>query len=410
MEIRTEETTHGDGHLALDGEAGRQRALDALWYTGAVLWRRRRFIVGFTTTVALVSIVIALLTPKWFAAEARLLQPEGGGLSGMLGIVNRATGGLGSLLGGGGGYERYLALLTSRTMMEDVIERFDLMEVYDIDVEEGAEREAKFAALEKLSGNVDFAVELEYDYLAVVAFDKDPERAAEMANYMVERLNEENARLSSEAARATRQVIERRLNRATADLDSVRNALQEFQETNGLIELEAQAGAMMQSVAELRGEAAKLEVQYQTLARQYGPNNPQVLAAQQARNAAQAQIDDVLGGRDQLLPVSMRDLPALTSRYAQLLQEQLIQRQILETVYPIYEQALFQEQSEAQAVQVIDYAVAPVRAARPSRRLIVIGATLTALLLASLFVLGQAWLRRHSDALASRFRQAAQMS
>ena len=406
METSIEEPSLVNSRIpdSADGE----RTTDTLWRAAGILYRRRKFVAGVTLLACVLSIVIALLIPKWYAAEARVLQPEGGGIGSLLGMVNRATGGLGSLLGGGGGYERYLAILTSRSMMEDVLDRFNLIEVYDIDATKG-EREARFKATDQLRGNVDFVVELDYDYLAVVAFDKDPERAAEMANFMVEKLNEEHARLTSESARQTRQVIERRLNRATTDLDSVRSALQTFQETHGLVELEAQAEAMMQSVAALRGEAARLDVQYQMLAQQYGPDNPQVQAARQARNAAQSQINQVLGGQDQLLPVSIRDLPALTSRYAQLLQEQLIQQQILETVYPIYEQALFQEQSEAQAVQVVDYAVAPVRAARPSRRLIVIGVTLTALLLSCLFVLGRAWLHRRASYLGTRLHQAARV-
>lgn len=410
MEIQTEETGFANGKTsdgtAAPDQASEPSASDTLWQAAGVLYRRRKFVAGFTLAVCILSVVIALLVPKWYAAEARVLQPEGGSIGSLLGMVNRATGGLGSLLGGGGGYERYLAILTSRSMMEDVAERFDLIDIYEVDVED--EQEARFEVIEMLRSNVDFVVELDYNYLAVVAFDKDPDRAAEMANFMVEKLNDEHARLTSESARQTREVIERRLNLATADLDSVRSELQSFQEAHGLIELEAQAEAMMQSVATLRGEVARLDVQYQTLAQQYGPDNPRVLAARQARNAAQFQISQALGGQDELLPVSMRDLPALTSRYAELLQEQLIQRQILETVYPIYEQALFQEQSEAQAVQVVDYAVAPVLAARPSRRLIVIGATLTALILSCLFVLGQTWLRQHAGYLGMRLRQATQ--
>lgn len=377
---------------------------DVLWRAAGTLYQRRRFIAGVTFIAAVAAVVIALLLPRWYAAEARVLQPEGGGLGGLLGMVNRATGGLGSLLGGGGGYERYLAILTSRSVMEDVIDRFDLLEVYGIETDKG-ERVARFDAIAELEDNVAFEVELDYDYLSVVAFDQDPERAAAMANFFVERLNEEHVRLTSEAARQTREVIERRLDRATAELDSVRAEMQTFQETHGLVELEAQAEAMMRSVADLRGEAAKLDVQYQTLAQQYGPENPQVIAARQARDAAQAQINNVIGGRDALLPVSMRDLPALTTRYAELMQQQLIQREVLETIYPIYEQALFQEQNEAEAVQVLDRAVPPVQPARPSRRLLVIGVTLTALLLASLFVLGQAWVRRNAAPVAARLRR-----
>ena len=407
METPLQETTADEPRFAYGRPDERPAdSEDALWRVLGTLYQRRRFIVRATLLTAALSIVIALLLPRWYAAEARVLQPEGGGLSGLLGMVNRATGGLGSLLGGGGGYERYLAILTSRSMMEDVIDRFNLLEVYEVKSRKGP-MAARFKTIDKLEKNLDFKVSLDYDYLAIVAYDRDPERSAEMANYLVDRLNEENARLTSESARRTREVIERRLNRATADLDSVRSELQVFQETHGLVELEAQAEAMMQSAASLRAEVARLDVQYQTLVQQYGPDNPQVRAARQARAAAQQQINQVLGGRDALLPVAIRDLPALTTRYAQLMQQQMIQREILETIYPIYEQALFQEQSEAEAVQVIDRAIPPVQPARPSRRLVVIGATLTGLLLACLFVLGQSWVRRNAGPISARLRRAS---
>lgn len=398
MEIQTEETDRSKGRAPELPPSG--GSTEVLWDAVGTLYRRRGLITSITLVALIASVVIALLTPKWYAAEARVLQPEGGGLS-LLGIVNRASGGLGNLLGGGGGgYERYLTILTSRSMMESVVEAFDLVEIYEIDEEDPYE--AMFRAADELSDNVSFDVALKFDYLAIVAFDKDPERAAEMSNFMVAKLNEENARLSSETARRTRSVIEQRLNRAVADMDSARAELQAFQETNGLVQLEAQAEAMMQSIASLKAEAAKLDIQYQTLAQQYGPDNPQVQAARQARNAAQAEIRRTLGGRDDFLPVAMRNLPALTNRYARLMQDQLIQQQILETVYPIYEQALFQEQSEAEAVQVIDDAVPPVLAARPSRRLIVIGTTLTALIVACVYVLLGAWLKANSPQIARR--------
>ena len=376
---------------------------DVLWRAAGTLFQRRRFILIITFLAAVASVVIALLTPKWYAAEVRVLQPEGG-LS-IFGLVNQATGGLGGLLGGGGGYERYLAILTSRSVMESVVEHFDLIEVYEVEADTPSK--AQFRAIEVLSKNVEFEVALDYNYLGVVAYDTDPERAAEMANFMVRRLNEENTRLTSESARQTRLVIEQRLNRATATLDSVRNELQAFQETHGIVELETQAQAMMESVASFKAEAAMLDVQYQALARQYGPDNPQVRAAREARNAARSTMSQAMGGNDELLPVAMRDLPALVNHYARLLQEQLIQKQILETVYPIYEQSLFQEQSAAEAVQVVDAAVPPVLAARPSRRLIVIGTTLSAFLLACAFALAHTWLWQNRGYLTRRLNEAS---
>ena len=406
MEIKTQETPHGDG-LGLEDEARREKASDTLWNGIAILWQRRRFIAGVTALAAIISIVIALLMPKWYAGEARVLRSEGG--MSLMGMMDRASGGISRLLGGGGGdYVRYLAILTSRTMMESVVDEFDLVKVYDIEADDGDD--PTDLAVETLTENVEFDVDVEFDYLAVRAYDQDPERAAAMANFMVNRLNEENAQLSSQSARESRVFIERRLRRAESDLDSVRSEMQSFQEVNGVVELESQAQAFMSSMAELRGQVAQAEVRYQTLAQQYGPDNAQVQAARAAMQAARRQISGALGGQDAMLPVPMQQLPAMSRRYAELLQAQLIQAQVIQTIYPLYEEALFQERSEASAVQVVDDAIAPRMAARPSRRMIVIGTTLSVFLLACVFVFAHLWLWQNRTYLARRLHEAGHQS
>lgn len=400
-DLRHEQAGVGNG-LTADEAAARARAQQTLWDWLGVLYARRRFVAAVTGAAAVASIVIALLMPRWYAAEARVLQPEGGGLSllGMMGDV----GGLGGLLGGGSGeYSRYLSILTSRSLLEEVAEEFDLVRVYDLEESENP----LYDVTEQLQGNVEFEVNPEFLFLAVRAYDQDPERAADMANFMVAALNEEHARLSSQSARQTRTFVERRLSEAQADLDSVRSEMQAFQEEHGVVELESQAQAFMESVAALRGSVAQLEVHYQTLVRQYGPENAQVQAARDALTAARGQVRGALGGQDVLLPISMQALPALSRRYAELMQSQLTQARIIETIYPIYEQALFQERSDAVAVQVVDEAVPPVLAARPSKRLIVVVVTFSAFMLAVVFVLAHAWWRRNYRTYALRLQQAA---
>lgn len=409
MEIKGEKTTFGNGaaepvevEVSPGGAAPRDLMEQKAWYALGTLWRHRKLVAAVTVAAALVSILIALLTPKWYAAEARVLTPEGGS-GGMLGMLQAVAPGAAALFGGGGEYPRYLSILTSRSMLEAVVEEFDLVEVYDIEDSETPMHDA----IEMLAPNVDFEVSMDYNYLAVRALDKNPERAAAMANFMVEELNETNALLASQNARQTRLFIERRLREAEADLDSVRATMQAFQEENGVVELESQAQAFMQSIAELKGSVAQLEVRYQTLAQQYGPDNPQVRAAREAMNAARAQVRGALGGRDALLPVSMQELPGLGRRYAELTQDMLVQAQIIETIYPLYEQALFQERSDSKAVEIVDEAIPPVLAAKPSRRLIVVAATLSAFMLICLFVLLRAWLRGNYTLLARRLEEAS---
>lgn len=400
---KTETEVHDAGGANGTASSSGESTQPYFWSSIGVLWRQRRLIAGITAFAAIASVVLALLVPRWYAAEARVLRSEGGGS--LMGFADRLSGGLGGLLGvGGGDYVRYLAILNSRSLLESVVAEFDLITAYETEDEPNP----TLAAVEALADNTEFEVDMELDYLAVRAYDRDPMQAAEMANFVVARLNEINANLSSQSARETRVFIERRLNKAESDLDSVRGEMQVFQETHGVIELASQAEAFMGSIADLKAQLAQAEVQYQVLARQYGPDNPQVQAARNAVEAARAQVNRSIGGRDELMPVAMADLPALGRRYAELKQDELIQAQIIETVYPLYEQAMFQERSEASAVQVVDPAIPPVLAARPSRRLIVAGVTLSALVLACLYALGHAWLRTNRSTLARNFQDSLQ--
>lgn len=383
-------------------DASRSRSHQTLWAWLGALYVRRRFLATVTVAVAVTSIMIALLLPRYYLSEARLLQPEGNSLSMLSGLSS--VGGLGSLLGAGNAeFTRYLSILSSRSMKTRVIEEFSLIRQYRNE-NKRAPLETTIADLEK---NVEFVIDDTYLFLAVRAFDPDPEQAAAMVNFMVSELNATHARLSSAAARQTRLAVERRLQRAETDLDSARTALQGFQEEHGVVELETQAEAFMRFIAESRADVVRAEVQYQTLLQQYGPDNPQARAAREALRAGRAQVQGALGGQDALLPVSMQALPALTRRYAELMQRQFIQAQIIETLYPLYEQAFFQEQNESVAVQVVDEAIPAARPARPSRRLIVVLATISGFLLAAIYVLLHAWWHRNYSGFATELRQAA---
>ena len=104
-----------------------------VWRSVANVISRWKFITAVTTLAAIASIIIALLLPLWYQGVARVLLPEssgGGGFSAMMGDLGPAAM---SILGGGGGdYVRYQAILSSRTTLDETVEKFNLEEVYDL--------------------------------------------------------------------------------------------------------------------------------------------------------------------------------------------------------------------------------------------------------------------------------------
>ena len=386
-------------------DAERQVRLEsAIWHGASLLFRRKWWIMVFCFLIAVAAAAISLQIPNRYAASARLLIPDssGGGLGALIGDLSPlARGVLGG--GGGGDYSRYIAILTSRTVMEDMVDQFDLVQVYDL----GEKEHPKQDAVSQLASNVDFTVDIELEFLEISVIDEDPQRAAAMANALTAQLNERNAALATQSARAFREYVETRYQEAEDALDSARVALQQFQERNGVVELETMAQAYVEALATQRAEQATLEIQYEALRSQYGDENPDVAAAAAALQTARRNEETLLQGGDRAVPLSYRSLPSLGSRYAALYQEILIQAQVLEASRPLLEQARFDEARERVAVQVVDEAVPPVRKAEPRRTIIVLVSAFSAFLLVCAFLLALDWFNRNGEALFARLRRTA---
>lgn len=380
---------------------------DAWWSLVGSIIQRRRFVIGMTIGAAVVSVIVSLLLPKWYEAEARVMLPTsggGGGLSALLGDLDPSAA---SLLGvAQGDYVRYMAILNSGTMADRVIEAFNLMDVYET-------RDASYPRLETrkiLEGNVKFVVDREFEFLSIRVLDRNADQSAAMANFFVDELNTMNIELTTESASTYRRFVQARYDATIANLDSSMIALKNFQEKSGVIELEQQAEAFLGLLAEYKAEAFRAEIEYQGLVLDFGEENPAVKSAFNRVRAAQEKERQLLNGQDPLMPVAMADIPAVSYGYASTLREVLIYQKIIEFARPLLEQAIFEEKKETPAVQVLDRALVPEKKARPKRMLIVIGATISVFILVIMYLVALDWLRRNHDLIANRIARGARDS
>ena len=379
--------------------------IEAFWYVLAILLKWRVLIIAGTMLVAIASVVISLSLPLWYQAQTRLLSPEGSGTNPLSAALSSNLSAAASALLGrsGGDFFRYISILSSRTMYEKVVDEFDLISVY----ETADAEDPKGAAIRIFAENVGFPIDNEYEFLSITVLDTDPQRAADIANYLVQELNLRNQELAAQDATNYRVFVENRFREATATLDSLKGASQQFQEEYGVFNLETQSQVFLEQLASMRAEAITLEIEYEALREQYGPDNSLVKIARSAYETANRKSRAALNGQEDLLPVAREELPSVFRAYVDLEQELLIQKGILELISPLYEQARFQEERKFQAVQVVDTAIPPTRKAKPKRSIIVIGATLSAFMVIVLFVFGLEWWRNNHAYIARRLREAS---
>jgi uncharacterized protein involved in exopolysaccharide biosynthesis len=407
--MESQDTANGQNEarapsVGLSDEERDARTDEAFWSTLGTLWRYRVVIAGVTGLAAVLSVVISLLLPNWYLASSRLLLPAQSGSGILAGALSELPSAAQSLLGDAtGDYARYLAILTSRGVAERAVERFDLTTVY-----ETAESETPVSdAIEALRSNTEFVIDEEYDFLTVEVLDQDPERAAALANFYVAELTRRNAELSSQSAANFRRFIEERYQETEAKLDSVLNRLRDLQEEYGVMDLATQGEVFYESLAQLRLQIIQAEAEYQRLLSAYGPDNSLVRQARQSVASARRAYQQALGGGERLMPVAQDSLPRVTRQFYELEQERLILSELVKYTRPVLEEARFDEQRRVEAVQVVDAAVPPDKKAKPRRSIICITMTISAFVLAILFVLVYDWWQRKHGYFARRLRASA---
>lgn len=373
---------------------------EIVWFLARTTLAQRWFIIGVTGFTGIAAVSISLFLPNWYLAETRLLIP-GQTSSGLLSrVISRPTGSSASSLLGGlvSDYQQELAILDSRSVKQSVVEAFDLIQAYDL-----AESEAPMEyAVAELEGNVQFVVDNEYNYLAIRVYDPEPQRAADMVNFFVSRLNQVGIDLSTETARSFRLTVENRYQEMEDDLETVLSAIRTLQQETGVLDLPAQGAAFMKGLTEWRSQIFLAELELANLLSLYGPNHSQTRAAQQAVERARESYDRALQGQERLLPVSQDSLPAVASRFAELQKEAVVLTTLMEFARPVLEEAQLAEERAAKSVQVLDPAIVPTVKARPWRAAICVVSTLSGFLLSLLFALISAWWKRNYSLITSK--------
>lgn len=360
-----------------------------------VLARNWKMIVGSMTATFLLACGATLLMPNVYTATARLLPPqqEKGGLGAMLaGMGDLAA--LAGISAGGGSGELYVGMLQSRRVADTIIERFGLMERY--------EWEKRADAYKGLAAKVRASADKKTGFIAISVDDEDPQFAAELANAYVEELQKLNVQINLNSAGRERIFLEERLSVVKADLTAAEDRLREFQQTNKAIKIDAQATAVIESIARLRGEIASKEVELGVLLTSQTEQNPQVRAARETVGQLQSQLrrlEESSAGKavSNNSIITVADVPGVGLQYARLLRDYKVQETLYELLTKQYEIAKISEAKNTSALQVLDEAAVPDRKSKPKRALIVLMATFAIGFLAVLFAFIREFGKRMND-------------
>jgi uncharacterized protein involved in exopolysaccharide biosynthesis len=346
--------------------------------------KHRLLVFGLPVVAAMVSVVLSLLMPNIFTAHARLVPPQqnSGGVAAALGNLGALASVAAGPLGGRSPNDFYVALLQSRTVADSMIKRFDLMEAFHARLATDARSE--LAGVTRISSGRDGLITIEVD-------DKDPKRAAALANGYIDELYKLTQTLAVTEASQRRLFFEKQLENAKNQLADAEISLKKTQEATGLIKLDDQGRAIIDAVARLQAQVAAKEVQITAMQAFATEQNSDLIMAQRELAGLRTQLANVersnhqLGRGNVLVPTGR--IPEAGLEYMRKLRTVKYYETIFELLAKQFEIAKIDEAKDTSLIQVLDRAVEPERKSRPKRSVIVIFSTLMAALFAVILAL-----------------------
>ncbi len=363
-----------------------------------VIVRHFKMILFTTFGVAVLAALYTLTMPNIYTAKTLILASEDdkAGMGAMMAQLGGLAGIAGGSLGGSTKTDLYVSMLKSETIKDPIVDRFKLLEVY----------KAKFRSdiYNSLNATAMISAGKKDGIISIAVSDKDPKRAADMANAYVEELGRLAARLNTTGAGKNRLFLEERLVTAKADLTRAEDELKSFQAKNKMLNVTEQAKASIEGIAQLRGQLAVQEVQLAAMQRQFTDSSQEVKRARTAVENLRGQIARLEGGGGRSSIPSVGSVPQLGQDYLRLMREFKIQETMVELLTKQYEMARLSESKDMSPFQVLQKAKVPERKSKPARAKAVLTATFAAFFFSLLLSFVRVSFARMSDADKQRWK------
>jgi tyrosine-protein kinase Etk/Wzc len=331
-----------------------------------VLVYRKRIVIGIPVAAAVMAFLLSLLLPNLYTATARLMppQPNQSAAAAILGQLGPLSNLVGGSLGVRNPSDLYVGMLRSRTIADRLIERFDLQKIYDqptlVDTRRAFERKINIWAGRD-------------GIIVIAAEDESPQRAADIANAIVEELSKLNDTLAITEASQRRVFFEKQLKQAKDALTIAEVELKKTQEATGLIKLDDQGRAIIEAVSRLKAQIVLKEVQIGAMKGFATERNADFVVAHRELEGFRDQLrklerDNASGNGNILIPTGR--VPEAGLEYVRKFRDMKYHETVFELLARQFELARMDEAKDTSFIQLLDRAMPPDKKSAPRRGLI----------------------------------------
>jgi capsule polysaccharide export protein KpsE/RkpR len=357
------------------------RSIDILNFFISILKFKKTLIIVAICAFFLSYFFVYFFIEDEYESSAIVVPATSSASSGLGGIMKNlkdlplGIGGLGS----SNESDLFLTIIYSRSNLENILDKFNLMKDYNQPIKEKAVRKLKSYIGAELNDE---------KALIITARANSPQKAADIANFILDELNRRIIELNVAKSRDNREFLGRRYAEIQNDLKFAEDSLQKYQQSAGILEIKEQSKAILSSYANLEDEYIKKQMELSVMDKMFPAGSPNIANLRLQIDEYKKELDKAKNqGRNDGLSIALNALPQKSKNYIRLFRNVEIYTALLEFITPLYEQAKFDEHKDVPVLQIIDRGSVPEKKIYPPRTLIAGLSTIMLLIIIALILL-----------------------
>jgi uncharacterized protein involved in exopolysaccharide biosynthesis len=335
-----------------------------------VLFNIKTIIKITIISTAFVFLILLFVYPRTYSSTVVVLPPE----------KNSSMDGLGSILAGkdlsdlftasisNASSQLFVEILKSRSASLYVINKLKIQKLYDEkDINNAAKLLSDDLRIDiNKEGMIKLNVLVNTTPLSII-FDNESTKkklSADLSNTFIEALDKINRDKLTSKSKRSRIFIEEQLQIVKVQLDSVENALMDFQRRNKAISLPDQIKSSIEAAANIKSEIAKLEIKLGLMGYDfYSDNKSYQFLLKELDQLRQQYAKIEIDNQDYFL--AFKDVPALGKELSALVREVKIKNELYLLLQQQYYKDKIQENRDLPTIEILDPAVVPNKKTSP---------------------------------------------
>lgn len=357
---------------------------DGVYLTG-LLFKHKWYLIAVFVLASVVSAIYSYgFMPNWYAATANAVPPQqsGSGMESAIGGISSALKDMGLSKVGGStetGYSLYV-VLDSRSIKDSMINKYKLDIEYDIPKSQYSD------LIKAFEGNLSINVGKEGNY-AITISDKDPKRAADMANDFIYFTNIIAEELFRREQTTNREYMQQRINSIDSLLSVNMATLSKYSSEKMMYSPTDQAKAASTALAEMKASIYKYEIEYDLMKSNYGEADQMTSIKKDMLDKSRQKYNQLLTQPGFIGNFSVKDGAGVAMNYLKASAEIEALTKTKVFLVPSLEKLKLDETKNLKNLMVLDKATPPDKKDRPKRSVIVLGSAFGSLFLACFVII-----------------------